>query len=96
MLRRISLSLLFVAIVSLFAVGCAAQNKGPTTKPYMLTTCLVQDEPLGGMGPPVSYVYQGQEVKFCCSNCEAEFKKDPEKYMKKLADSANKPTTKPS
>ena len=96
MLRRISLSLVFVAIVSLFAVGCAAQNKGPTTKPYMLTTCLVQDEPLGGMGPPVSYVYQGQEVKFCCSNCEAEFKKDPEKYMKKLADAANKPTTKPS
>jgi len=48
------------------------------------------------MGPPVSYVYQGQEVKFCCSNCEAEFKKDPDKYMKKLADAANKPTTKPS
>ena len=96
MLRPLSMSLLIVAIISVLGFGCAAQNKTPTTKPYMLTTCLVQDEPLGGMGPPVSYVYQGQEVKFCCSNCEAEFKKDPDKYMKKLADAANKPTTKPS
>ena len=96
MIRRISLSLLVMVIVSLLGIACANQSKEPTTKPYMLTTCLVQDEPLGGMGPPVSYTYQGQEVKFCCSNCEAEFKKDPEKYMKKLADAAHKPATKPS
>jgi YHS domain-containing protein len=96
MLRRISLSLLFVAIVSLFAIGCASQNKASATKPYMLSTCIVQDEPLGGMGAPISYVHEGQEVKFCCSHCVDDFKKDPEKYLKKLADASNKPTTKPS
>jgi YHS domain-containing protein len=28
--------------------------------------------------------YQGKRIYFCCSGCPADFKKDPEKYMKKL------------
>ena len=30
--------------------------------------------------------YQGKRIYFCCSGCDTEFKKDPEKYMKKLKD----------
>jgi len=41
---------------------------------------------LGSMGDPYVFVYQGQEIKFCCSSCKPEFLKDPEKYMKKIQD----------
>ena len=30
--------------------------------------------------------YQGKRVYFCCGSCIGEFKKDPEKYIKKLED----------
>ena len=29
--------------------------------------------------------YQGKRIYFCCSGCIDEFKKDPEKYLKKMA-----------
>ncbi|UZP66198.1 YHS domain-containing protein [Desulfovibrio mangrovi] len=28
--------------------------------------------------------HNGKRVYFCCPSCEGEFKKDPEKYIKKL------------
>lgn len=31
-------------------------------------------------------IYQGKRVHFCCADCREEFKKDPEKYIKKLED----------
>jgi YHS domain-containing protein len=34
--------------------------------------------------PKVTYLYQGKVVGFCCDKCVAEFKKDPDKYMKDL------------
>jgi YHS domain-containing protein len=30
--------------------------------------------------------YKGQRIYFCCAGCDKEFKKDPEKYLKKLRD----------
>jgi YHS domain-containing protein len=38
------------------------------------------------MGEPYVIVHDGQEVKFCCDGCEPTFKKDPEKFLAKLAD----------
>ena len=52
-------------------------------KAYPLNTCIVADEPLDDKA--VSFVYQGQEVKFCCKKCQAKFEKDPATYLKKLA-----------
>ena len=61
---------------------------------YPLETCIVSGEKLGSMGEPVTYVYEGQEIRFCCAGCIPRFEKDPEKYMKKLgpveADEAGK------
>jgi YHS domain-containing protein len=31
--------------------------------------------------------YKGYRIYFCCASCPDEFKKDPEKYMKKLKES---------
>ena len=40
------------------------------------------------MGNPIDKQYyadyQGKRIYFCCEGCIEEFKKDPEKYMKKL------------
>ena len=54
-------------------------------KPYPLKTCIVSDEKFGGkMGEPVSFVYQGQEIKLCCKDCRKDFDKEPAKFLAKL------------
>ena len=59
--------------------------------PYPLTKCVVSDEKLGGdMGKPITLVYKGQEMKFCCKDCVKDFNKDPDKWIKKLAEEQTK------
>ncbi|MCL4789486.1 MAG: hypothetical protein KJ070_22300 [Verrucomicrobia bacterium] len=55
----------------------------PKTKPYPLTKCLVTDEGFNH-GKPYTFVHQGQEIKLCCKDCLADFKKEPSKYLSKL------------
>lgn len=38
----------------------------------------------GNIDKKVYVDYQGKRIYFCCTGCDAEFKKDPEKYMKKI------------
>ena len=78
------------------AGGAALFAAEPTTQPtpYPLKTCLLSGETLGEMGPPVTIVYEGREMKFCCNSCRAKFEKDPQKYMKEL--DAKTATTQPS
>jgi hypothetical protein len=52
-------------------------------KPYKQDTCLYSGEPLGAK--PRVVVFQFQEVKFCCRDCEKEFRKDPKPHLAKLA-----------
>ena len=54
-------------------------------KPYTLDVCIVSGEKLGSMGAPVVYVHEGQEVKLCCKSCLPDFKKEPAKFLAKLA-----------
>jgi nitrous oxide reductase accessory protein NosL len=79
-----------LAVVSL--AGCA-QKKEPeaAAKPYPLQTCLVCGMKLGDMGKPYVFVYQGQEIKVCDKSEKADFDKDPNKYLKKLADADSAP-----
>ncbi len=50
------------------------------------TTCPVSGESLegGDMGEPVTILYRGRTVKFCCGMCPPKFKKDPAKYLATL------------
>jgi YHS domain-containing protein len=51
--------------------------------PDLLATCPVSGDKLGAdMGPPYVFVYQGQQVKLCCSGCKKDFDKNPDKYLK--------------
>jgi phage shock protein E len=72
-------------LIALFALVIAAPAKDAKPKAYPLEVCIVAGKKLGSMGKPVTLVYKGQEVKFCCKGCIGKFKKNPEKYLVKLA-----------
>lgn len=40
--------------------------------------------------------YQGKRIYFCCQGCDTEFKKNPEKYMKKLEEQGVTPEPSPA
>ena len=68
-----------------------AANASAKPKPYPLKTCVVSGDVIGDdMGKPVTLVNKGQEMKFCCSDCVKDFKKDPDKYLKKLNEEVKK------
>ena len=69
-------------------------TKRAAPKPYPLNTCLVCGMKLGEMGKPYVFVYKGQEIKVCDKSEKADFDKDPDKYMKKLADAEAKSKSK--
>lgn len=58
-------------------------HRTAAAKPYPLTKCLVTDEGFDH-GKPYTFVHQGQEIKLCCEDCLADFKKEPSKYLTKL------------
>jgi hypothetical protein len=86
--------LVAVALVAATAAQAdTATTNSPAAKPipYPLKTCPVSDEKLGGdMGAPYVFVYQGQEIKLCCSGCKKDFLKEPAKYLKKIKELAAK------
>lgn len=79
------LKLIAAGTLALLA-SCAAGGSGTTAgvKPYTRDVCLVTDNALGSMGSPVTKVYDGKELKFCCRPCVAKFEANPAKYLAKL------------
>jgi len=59
--------------------------------PYPSTKCIVSDEKLGEMGPPIMVDHKGQQIGFCCKSRIGDFNKDPAKYLAKLKATAAKP-----
>jgi YHS domain-containing protein len=90
-LKMLGVLALTIPFLALPLAGAAADtNLAAATppKPDKLTTCPVSGEKLDVMGKPYVFVYQGQEVKLCCSGCKKDFDKDPAKYIKKIQDAA--------
>lgn len=75
----------FVTIAVAVVIALSFVNQGGYTpaRPYPLNRCLVTDEPFEH-GPPQLFVHAGQEIKLCCKDCLADFKKEPSKYLSKL------------
>ena len=46
--------------------------------------CPVSGEVLGAMGKPYKITVKGRTVFLCCSGCEEEFRKNPDKYFAKM------------
>jgi YHS domain-containing protein len=69
--------ILLVSLVVLAFAAAAYAAEQPKTQ----TDCPV----LAGKIDKKVYVdYQGKRIYFCCQGCDAAFKKDPEKFMKKI------------
>lgn len=83
--------LLTLAALALLTPAVAADAPKPgAAKPYPLKTCLISGDALDGHGEPVTKVYEGQEVKFCCKPCIKKFEKDIPGNLKKLAEHQGK------
>lgn len=79
-----------VIITVVFAGGCEKQASPPSS-----ANSVSQSPPAAAeqtecpvMGGPVNKniftEYQGKKVYFCCEQCKASFKANPEKYLAKL------------
>lgn len=83
-------SIVAAALISGAATTWAADKpKGPTTKPAATQPakpvnkwCAVEGKD-HEIDPKVTTVYKGKTIGFCCKDCQEEFAKDPEKYVKK-------------
>jgi YHS domain-containing protein len=52
---------------------------------YPLKTCVISGGTLGGdMGEPFNYIYGNRLVRFCCKQCQADFDKDPARYLARI------------
>ena len=76
-MNKIRVLILALALTA-FVVGSlwAADPKPQTVCPVLA----------GNIDKNVYVDYQGKRIYFCCKGCDTEFKKDPEKYLKKLQD----------
>ena len=80
---------LLAGALALVQTGCATDPGRSTeiaAKPYPLDYCLVTGDKIGEMGKPPAIIYKGQEIKFCCKDCVKDFQKDPDKFLRKLAE----------
>jgi len=78
------LTAIALTVTALAITARADTSTNAPVKPDQLTTCPVSGDKLGEMGKPYTFVYQGQEVKLCCSGCKKDFDKDPAPYIKKI------------
>ena len=77
-------ALILATMATLFATSCASTDVSSSVKPYPNNTCIVSGNELGSMGPVITKVHNGQEVKCCCKPCIAKFEKNPDKYLAEL------------
>jgi YHS domain-containing protein len=73
--NKITAVILALALTAFVAGGLWAADPKPQT------TCPVL---AGNIDKSVYADYQGKRIYFCCQGCDAEFMKNPEKYLKKL------------
>jgi YHS domain-containing protein len=71
-----------LALLGLGLSSCSGSNS--SAKPYPLSTCLVSGNELGSMGTPITQIYNGQQIKFCCKPCVKKFNDNPQKYLSQL------------
>ncbi len=84
-MRKLVLVLTVLGCIA-FGFGCGKQDesehKGQEVVPEIVQkTCPVME---GKINPELYVDHNGRRIYFCCQGCVDTFKKDPEKYMKKV------------
>jgi len=70
-------AVILTLVLALFLAGPALAAASPPVQ----TTCPVLS---GKINKDIYVDYKGERIYFCCKGCDAQFQKDPEKYMKKM------------
>ncbi|MDO8662956.1 MAG: YHS domain-containing protein [Candidatus Omnitrophota bacterium] len=88
MFKRMLAILVAGAFIFSLAIPVFAQETGATKEVQKAVNvgnkiCPVSDEKINEK-TKVTYEYQGKIYNFCCPMCIDPFKKDPEKYIKKV------------
>jgi YHS domain-containing protein len=78
---RKKLIVLFTLVFVSLSFATFTFAAGKTTKEPNQTTCPVM---AGKIDKTIYADYKGKRVYFCCSGCQDEFKKDPDKYIKAM------------
>ncbi len=87
---KLALGLAVAAALIATVTVRADDTKAAKPIPYPLKTCPISGDKLGSMDKPYVFVYEGQEIKFCCPDCKKDFLKDPKKYLKQIKEEAAK------
>ena len=83
-MKRNLLSAMFALLIGFSALALAEDKpKKDDPKAPINKFCAVEGED-HPVDPKVTYEYKGKLIGFCCADCIDTFKKDPDKYMKKL------------
>ena len=80
-------TLITTALLGLTLAACTSPETvtaAEKAKRYPLSQCIVTDNDLNSMGGPITKVYNGQEIKFCCKPCIKKFEANQGKYLAKL------------
>jgi YHS domain-containing protein len=92
-MRRLSIPAIFILTAVIFMAGNTSNTAMAAQKKVKAQTiCPVMGDPID---KKYFVDYKGSRIYFCCSSCPDEFKKDPEKYMKKLRESGVTPERTP-
>ena len=94
-MKKVLVVLLGVSFLSLICwqavqaqnVNEEKQAVAEATKPQNVGNkiCPVSGEEIAhGKMKPAAYEYEGKIYNFCCAGCIDEFKKDPQRYIKKV------------
>lgn len=82
------MTILFLGLVLALSLAGTGFAAAPPAPGQAQAVCPV----MGGKTNPNLYAdYQGQRVYFCCPACLDLFKKDPEKYLKKMQEQQTAP-----
>jgi YHS domain-containing protein len=80
-MKKLSMILAALAVALMMVGPVLAQGKKAEGQVQAQTKCPV----LGGNVDKNVYAdYKGYRYYFCCKGCDAEFKKNPEKYIEKM------------
>jgi len=74
LVKKLGMVLTAVALAFMLTGPVLAEAKAQTVCPVLK----------GNIDKNVYVDYKGHRIYFCCKGCDAEFKKDPEKYLKKM------------
>jgi hypothetical protein len=78
------------ATTSTETVTTASHKAAPAVKDVNNANCPVSGHEVGSMQEGANVVYKGYRIGLCCDNCQKEFNKDADAFLKKALEGPKK------